>query len=120
MLSSELMSPVATLGGILSAITVQSLADWDTVWTSRNVDLYGQGSVWDGPSAILGETGRTGRLNGLARVRTGYAGFNDKQVKSFPGLPDVPESTLTCGAGLMNKPIYAVDKQGRLVRSIGQ
>ncbi len=89
-----------------------------TITPSRDADLYGQGSVWDGPSAILEDDRRTGRLNSLARVWTGYTGFNDNQVKSFPGLPLVPESTLTCGAGLMNEPIYVVDKQGRIVRTI--
>ncbi len=89
-----------------------------TITPSRDADLYGQGSVWDGPSAILEDDRRTGRLNSLARVWTGYTGFNDNQVKSFPGLPLVPESTLTCGAGQMNEPIYVVDAQGRIVRTI--
>ena len=91
-----------------------------TISPSRDADLYGQGSVWDGPSAILEDDRRTGRLNSLARVWTGYTGFNDNQVTAFPGLPDVPESTLKCGAGLMNEPIYVVDAQGRLVRTISQ
>ena len=89
-----------------------------TISPSRNVDLYGQGRVWDGPSAILGDGRRTGRLNSLAQVWTGHTGFNDNQVKSYPDLRDVPESTLTCGAGQMNEPIYVVDAQGRIVRTI--
>ena len=85
---------------------------------SRNVDLYGQGSVWDVPFSILRDDRRTGPLNSLARVWTGYTGFDDNQVKSFPGLPDVPESTLTCGAGMMNEPIYVVDPRGHIVRTV--
>ena len=34
--------------------------------------------------------------------------------------PAYTEPELTCGAGPMNEPIYVVDKQGRVVRTIRQ
>ena len=34
--------------------------------------------------------------------------------------PTDVEPELMCGAGLINEPIYVVDKQERLIRTIGQ
>ena len=91
-----------------------------TISPSGDADLYELGSVWDVPFSILRDDRRTGRLNSLARVWTGYTGIDDNQMKASPGLPDVPESALTCGAGLMNEPIYVVDPEGNIVRTIRQ
>ncbi len=145
-------------GAVLSAITVQSLADlgYDVdvsqadayalpgatagakiavsrpsvsgsgvdieragILSPRGPDPYGQGGIPDGPSSIPGGGRRTGRLERATQIWNGFTEFSGGDVTAYPGVPDVPEAKLTCGAELMKEPIYVVDRQGRIVRTIG-
>ena len=87
---------------------------------SSDAELYGQGRVPDGPSSILGDARRTGRLESAERFWGRGMNFDlaDNQRMWGTGSPAHAEPELTCGAGLMNEPIYVVDPQGRVVRTI--
>ena len=83
-------------------------------------DRYGQGRIPDGPSSILGDARRTGRLESTDRLWGHGENVNlweDQQMRRGAS-PANAEPELTCGAGLMNEPIYVVDQQGRVVRTI--
>ena len=87
---------------------------------SSEADLYGQRRVPDGPSSILGDARRTGRLESAERFWGHGENVNlweDQQMRRGAS-PANAEPELTCGAGLMNEPIYVVDPQGRVVRTI--
>ena len=87
---------------------------------SRGADRYGQGRIPDGPSSILGDARRTGRLESTDRLWGHGENVNlweDQQMRRGAS-PANAEPELTCGAGLMNEPIYVVDRQGRVVRTI--
>ena len=87
---------------------------------SRDAGLYGQGRIPDGPSSILGDGRWTVRLESAERFRGRGADFDlpdERQMLSIGPL-DRAEPELTCGAGQINEPIYVVDSQGRIVRTI--
>ena len=89
---------------------------------SRDADLYGQGGIPNGPSSILGDGGRTGRLDSAEGVWDRGTEFNLSDERQMWGAapPASAEPELTCGAGLMNEPIYVIDPQGRVVSTIRQ
>ena len=87
---------------------------------SSEADLYGQRRVPDGPSSILGDARRTGRLESAERFWGHGENVNlweDQQMRRGAS-PANAAPELTCGAGLTNEPIYVVDRQGRVVRTI--
>ena len=87
---------------------------------SRGADRYGQGRIPDGPSSILGDARRTGRLESAERFWDHGVNVNlwDNRQMWRVSSPAHAAPELTCGAGLMNEPIYVVDQQGRVVRTI--
>ena len=93
-----------------------------TISPSRDADLYGQGRMADGRSFIFPDRRRTGRLDIAEQVWGRGVDFNLGEGRQMWGVapPAYAEPKLSCGAGLMNQPIYVVDTQGRLVRTIGQ
>ena len=137
----ELMTPTGT--GALSAITVQSMADLGYGVDVSQADPYALPGAnagkavakiaadtqtntkrwipWDHP-AISGDGGRMGRLESAERVWGGGINFDLTDNRQIWGAtpPRHAEPTLTCGAGLMQEPIYVVDGQGRVVRTIRQ
>ena len=91
----------------------------DGISPPQGADLYGQGRTSDGPSSILGD-GRTGRQESAERVWGHGVNVNlwENRQTWGTGSPAHVEPELTCGAGLMNEPIYVIDPQGRIVRTI--
>ena len=82
---------------------------------------FGQGWVADGHSSILGYIGRTGQMESVERFWGSGMNLDLTDVRlswQAASLADA-EPKLTCGAGLMQQPIYVVDPQGRVVRTIG-
>ena len=160
-LEGEIMAPSA-IGGALSAITVQSLADLgygvdvtqadaytlpdatagkvvakiavaipspsgQDVDVTRahsfflhDPDFYGQGGISIGFPSIVGDDGQTGRLQSAERVWGQGVKFNLWENRQMWRVapPAHAEPELTCGLGLTREPIYVVDQQGRLVRTI--
>ena len=124
-LRGEVMTPWD--GETLSAITVQSFADLGYGVDVSQADAYnlpgaaGKAVAKIAVSApsILGDV-RTGRFEGAEPIWGRGATFDlpDNQWTWGTGSPAHAEPELTCGAGLMNEPIYVVDRRGRVVRTI--
>lgn len=90
-LHNEIMLPARSGQGVLSAITVQSLADLG----------YGVDVTQADPYTVHNTT---------ASGKIALAGS---------AIPDVDvEPNLKCGVDLMTEPIYVVDQQGRIIRTI--
>ena len=116
-------------GGPLSAITVQSLADLGYGVDVTQADPYslpgaaGKASATIAVSApsILGDD-QTWQFEGAERILGRRVTFDlpDNQRTWGGGSPSHAEPDLTCGAGQMNEPIYVVDPQGRIVRTINR
>ena len=114
--------------GALSGITVQSLADLGYGVDVAQADAYTLPSAAAGKAvakiavsapSILGDD-RTGRFEGAERIWGRGVTFDlpDNQRTWGDGSPAHAEPELTCGAGLMNEPIYVIDPQGHIVRTI--
>ena len=116
-------------GGPLSAITVQSLADLGYGVDVTQADPYslpraaGKASAKIAVSApsILGDD-QTWQFEGAERILGRRVTFDlpDNQRTWGGGSPSHAEPDLTCGAGQMDEPIYVVDPQGRIVRTINR
>ena len=95
-LEGEIMAPSA-IGGVLSAITIQSLADLGYGVDVTQADPY--------------------TLPGAASTKT-----SAKITAPLPAIPGVDvtqtDTYIQCGAGLRREPIYVVDPQGRVIRTI--
>ena len=126
-LAGEVMGPH---GGVsLSAITVQSLADLGYGVDVTQADPYtlpgaaGKAIAKIAVSAppILGDD-QTFQFEGAERILGRRVTFDlpDNQWTWAGGSPSYAEPDLTCGAGQMNEPIYVVDPQGRIVRTINR
>ena len=61
-----------------------------------------------------------GRLESAERVWGRGIEFDVTHARQMygAGSPTFAEPEMTCGAGLIREPIYAVDQQGRVVRTI--
>ena len=83
-------------------------------------DFYGQGGISIGFPSIVGDDGQTGRLQSAERVWGQGVKFNLWENRQMWRVapPAHAEPELTCGAALINEPIYVVDPQGRVVRTI--
>ena len=125
-LEGEIMAPSA-IGGAISAITVQSLADLGYGVDARQADAYTLSGTKTGAKiaaskpAILGDH-RTGHLEDTERIwgRGVTSDLRDNQRKWGGDSPAHAEPELTCGTGLIREPIYMVDPQGRIVRTINR
>ncbi len=119
------MTPTGT--GALSLITVQSLADLGYGVDVTQADPYILPSatqvtakIAGGFPSIVGDDGLTGLLESAERFWGRGVNVNlweNRQMRR-EGSPAFAEPELTCGAGLMNEPIYVVDKQGRVVGTV--
>ena len=126
-LPGELMGPRG--GPALSAITVQSIADLGYGVDVTLADAYtlpgaaGKASAKIAVStpSILGDD-QTWQFEGAERILGRRVTFDlpDNQRTWGGGSPSHAEPDLTCGAGQMNEPIYVVDPQGRIVRTINR
>ena len=145
-------------GRILSAITVQSLADLGygvdftqsdpytipgaagkmavstpavpglginayrlDVFAQSGADQDVQGSI-QGKPLWVPENSRTGLPEGAEPLWEGGLTLDLADGRHIwdVALPSYTAPELTCGAGLMNEPIYVVDPQGRIVRTISR
>ena len=88
----------------------------------QGADHYGQEGVTGGFPSIVGDDGLTGRLDIAEQVWGRGVDFNLGEGRQMWGVapPAYAEPKLSCGVGLMNQPIYVVDPQGRVVRTIRQ
>ena len=92
-LHGEIMLPSRSGAGALSAITVQSLADLGYGVDVTQADPY-----------VVRSTTASGKI-----------------ALAGSAIPDVDaEPMLTCGVDLITEPIYVVDPQGRIIRTIGR
>ena len=113
----------------LSAITIQSLADMGYTVDVTQADPYTlpeksagakiAASARAGPSS---DENAFGRDEAVQRVwgrgaRSGLTADGQAWESRFAS-PTHTAPELTCGAGLLNEPIYVVDPQGRVVRTI--
>ena len=75
-----------------------------------------------GRAPLPPENGRMGPLDSAERVWGRGITFDPTDGRQIwgTGSPGFVEAKLTCGAGLMNEPIYVIDQQGRVVRTIGR
>ena len=120
----ELMRTIA--GDALSAITVQSLADLGYGVDVTQVDAYtlpGANAGKPVAKIVVPTPDVSASHMYESSVRFWGGGMNldltdARQSWQAAPLADV-EPKLTCGAGLMQQPIYVVDPQGRVVRTIG-
>ena len=85
-------------------------------------ELYGQGGIAGGFPSIFGDDSPTGRLESAERVwgRGMNIDLADERQMWGTAPPASAEPKLTCGAGIMYEPIFVVDPQGRVVRTIGR
>lgn len=92
------------------------------VYTLSGAKPYGPSRLGGLQYEIIGDDGSARRLESAVRMWGGTTNFNLKgDRQTWPvALPSLPAPELTCGAGLMNEPIYVVDPQGRIVRTISR
>lgn len=119
----ELMTPGG--GRALSAITVQSMADLGySVDISQaypfSLPLETSGAkIAVATPAVPGVDVSALRPEVLTQSGDGLTpDLADNRQIWDRALPSIPAPELTCGAGLMNDPVYVVDQQGRIVRPI--
>ena len=88
---------------------------------SRGTGLYQQGRIADEPSSILGDGRWTGRLESGERDWGRGMNFDLAENRRTwgTGSPAHAAPELTCGVSLTREPIYVVDPQGRIVRTLG-
>ncbi|MDE3000868.1 MAG: leucine-rich repeat domain-containing protein [Gemmatimonadota bacterium] len=131
-LAGELMAPSA-IGGALSAITIQSLADLGYGIDVTQADPYTLPGANAGAKIAMSASAGLGfdantlgpdilTQSGAEQSWDATANFNLTGERQMPplGLPSLLAPELTCGAGLMNDPVYVVDQQGRIVRTISR
>ena len=124
---NELMTPGG--GRALSAFTVQSMADLGysvdvsqaSPYTLHDPAAKASAKISVSAPSILGGV-RTWQFEGAERILGRRVTFDlpDNQRPWGGGFPSHAEPDLTCGAGQMNEPIYVVDPQGRIVRTISR
>ena len=90
------------------------------VHTMSGVDPYVQWGIGTRPQSIVMTDGLTGRQDGAQWMSGRGITFdlvrNHQMWDAGSTAHAAPE--LTCGAGLMDEPIYVIDPQGRIVRTI--
>ena len=157
-LEGEIMNPVG-IEGVLSAITVQSLADLGygvdvtqadpytlpgaasakasakiaaampstpsvdvplaDAYTLPDADPHGQGSIAGGLPLLLRDDPLRRRLESAEWL--GGRGFDLRNDRLMGRLVPSPRAMpkLSCGAGIRREPIYVVDEQGYIIRTLG-
>ena len=126
-LGHELMGPGG--GGSLSAITVQSFADLGYGVDVTQADPYtlpgattakASAKIAAALPSIPGDDRLRGRLESAEQVWGRALDLRDDPQKWLAGPPTQSEPKLKCGVELRREPIYVVDPQGRIIRTIGQ
>ena len=95
---------------------------WPHFYLQRGEGPHGQRRVEGDFPSILTDGGHTGGPDRAERVwRRGMAfDLAESRQRWDAGFPTHTAPELTCGAGLMDDPIYVVDPQGRIVRTISR
>ncbi len=80
-----------------------------------------QGRTTDGLPSIVGDN-RQARLESAERMWAGgiKSDFAENRHVWHTGSRSLLEAKFKCGAGLMNEPIYVIDNQGRIVRTLSR
>ena len=88
-------------------------------YTLPGADPHGQGRIAGGLPLLPGDDRLTGRLESTEWI--GGRGFDlsDNRLigRLVPSTRAVPK--LSCGVGLRREPIYVIDPQGRIIRTLG-
>ncbi len=89
---------------------------------NQGVDTYGQERIGRRFHSTAGNVGRTGRMESALRMWGADVTFDLTGHRQMwdAGSTAHTAPELTCGAGLMNEPIYVADTQGRIVRTINR
>ena len=121
--------PGASAGKVSAkiAVAMPSIPGYDIDHTQADayalpgVGPHWQGRISDGPSSIFGDGRWRGRLESAERVWGRGMNFDlpDDPQMWLVGPPTQSEPKLKCGVELRREPIYVVDPQGRVVRTIG-
>ena len=86
-------------------------------YTLPGADPHWQGRIAGGLPSIFGDDRLRGRLESAEWGGRGFDFRDDRLMGRLAPFPRaVPE--LSCGAGLRREPIYVVDPQGRIIRTI--
>ena len=84
-------------------------------------DPHWQGRIARGLPLLPGDNRLRGRLESAEWIGDGGRGFDFRDDRLMghlaPSLRAVPE--LACGVGLRREPIYVIDPQGRIIRTLG-
>ncbi len=93
-----------------------TLAD---AYTLPGADLHGQGRISGGLPLLPGDDRFNGRLESAEWIEGRGFGLRDDRLigRLVPSLRAVPK--LSCGADLRREPIYVIDPQGRIIRTLG-
>ena len=93
---------------------------WPHFYLQRGENPHGHRNVEGDFPSIFTDGGHTGGPDRAERVwgREMAFDFAESRETWDAGLPAHTAPELICGAGLMNDPIYVVDPQGRVVRTI--
>ena len=116
-----------TTSGAKVAVSTPAVPGFDAnvfrpdVYTLPVTDPHWQGGT-SGRAPLPRGNGRTGPMDSAERVWGRGITFDlpDRRQIWRTGSPSFAEPKLTCGGGLMNEPIYVVDPQGRIVRTINR
>ena len=89
--------------------------------TLPGANLYRQAST-EGIRSLRSADGRNGHLESAERIWGRGTTFDLPDGRQIWGTdsPSFAGPRLTCGAGLVNEPIYVIDPQGRIVRTINR
>ena len=104
-LNGEIMTPARAGEEALSAITVQSLADLGYGVDVTRADPYNTREPYD---YLSGTT---------ASAKISAALSSTPTLSNVHALPTLPQ--LSCGVGEQREPIYVVDEQGYIIRTLG-
>ena len=110
----ELMRPSA--GKLLTAITVQSLADLGYGVDVTQADPYFLRSA--AAKAVAKIAAAVPSIPGVDVTQPGAYALPDADLHWQESIARFPRAELWCGAGLRREPIYVVDPQGRISHTI--
>ena len=83
-------------------------------------DPHWQGRVPEVLPSIFGQDHWRGRLESAQRVWSRGFDLRDNRLMWRPATPAETEPKLSCGVDLMTEPIYVINPQGYIIRTIGR
>ena len=83
-------------------------------------DPHWQGRVPEVLPSIFGQDHWRGRLESAQRVWSRGFDLRDNRLMWRPASPAETEPKLSCGVDLMTEPIYVINPQGYIIRTIGR